>query len=345
MRVTDRDERAGGTPPRDEPGAGGPPPRAGSGADGPYGPNALDPVAPRPLDELDAVLLVSRARDLARSGDLSGALELLRDDERPGEHRDVLDLRARVHAQRGETAEAAECWRRVLARWPEDPEARAGLARLGRTGPAAALGRHRTRTALVAAVCVVTAAVAGVVTTLDEPRPARTDTDRAAGPETPGTSATPAPGQDPDEARRSTALAALARDVRAPGLRVTTHPDSVEVAFTEGLFSEGTRLTPAGAQRLTALGERLAALGERPAGRGEQPAITVHGHAAVVPGAPRSGGSVVALWRALVAARELSAAAGKPLTAFTTDSADQRDAPYPDDPARNRTVTVVLTPR
>ncbi|MER6710650.1 tetratricopeptide repeat protein [Streptomyces sp. NPDC000877] len=336
MRVTDRDERAGGVPSREGP-------RAGLGADGPVAP---DPVAPRPLDELDAVLLVSRARDLARSGDLSGALELLRDDERLGGHRDVLDLRARVHAQRGETAEAAECWRQVLARWPGDPEARAGLARLGRTGPAAALGRHRTRTALVAAVCVVTAAVAGVVTTPDGPRPARTDTDRAAGPETPGTSATPAPGrQDPEEARRSTALAALARDLRAPGLRITTHPDSVEVAFTEGLFSEGTRLTPAGAQRLAALGERLAALGERPAGPGEQPAITVHGHAAVVPGAPRSGGSVVALWRALVAARELSAAAGKPLTAFTTDSADQRDAPYPDDPARNRTVTVVLTPR
>jgi hypothetical protein len=32
-----------------------------------------------------------------------------------------------------------------------------------------------------------------------------------------------------------------------------------------------------------------------------------------------------------------------PLTAFTTVSADQRDAPYAE-PARNRTVTVVITP-
>ncbi|CAL9292049.1 tetratricopeptide repeat protein [Streptomyces sp. SudanB52_2052] len=341
MRVTDRDERADGTPPRDAPGAEGPgaagaPSRAPLGADGSPDPTAPDPGALQPLDALDAVLLVSRARELARSGDPGGALELLRNHEHLGGHRDVLDLRARLHAQRGETAEAAECWRRVLARRPDDPEARAGLARLGRTGPAAALGRHRTRTALVAAVCVVTAAVTGVVTALDEP--ARTDTDRAAGPETPGTRATPAPGRqrDPDEARRATALASLARDLRAPGLRVTTRADSVEVAFTEGLFSEGTRLTPTGAQRLAELGERLA---------GQESAITVHGHAAVVPGAPRSGGSVVALWRALVAARELSTATGKPLTAFTTDSADQRDAPYPDDPARNRTVTVVLTPR
>ncbi|MEU6912339.1 tetratricopeptide repeat protein [Streptomyces olindensis] len=339
MRVTDRDARAGGTPPHDAPGAEGPG-AEGEGAEGPpsrASRGAPGPGSARPLDELDALLLVSRGRERARSGDPGGALELLRDHENLGGHPDVLDLRARLHAQRGETAEAAECWRRVLALRPEDPEAGAGLARLGRTGPAAALGRHRTRTAL-AALCVVTTAVIGVATTLDGPRPARTDTDRAAGRETPGTSATPAPGrhQDPAQARRSTALATLARDLRAPGLRVTTRADSVEVAFTEGLFSEGTRLTPAGAQRLAVLGERLT---------GRHAAITVHGHAAVVPGAPRSGGSVVALWRALVAARELSAAAGEPLTAFTTDSADQRDAPYPDDPARNRTVTVVLTPR
>ncbi|MEU6177276.1 tetratricopeptide repeat protein [Streptomyces coeruleorubidus] len=293
----------------------------------------------------DVVLLVSRARGLARAGELGGALGLLREAEgtEPGEHRDVLDLRARVHAQRGETAEAAECWQRVLARHPQDPTARAGLARLGRTGPVAALGRHRTRTALVAAACVVTAVVAGVVTTLDAPRTARADTDRTAGRQSPGASATPGsgqedpgaggPGQENDRAAARRA-AALAHDLHAPGLRVTVHGESVEVAFTQGLFSEGAQLTPAGARQLALLGERL---------HGRHLAVTVHGHAATVPGAPRSGGSVVALWRALVAARELSAASGEPLTAFTTDSADQRDAPHPD-PARNRTVTLVISP-
>lgn len=296
---------------------------------------------------LDVVLLVSRARALARAGELSGALRLLREAEGTdlGGHRDVLDLRARVHAQRGETAEADQCWRRVLARHPEDPAARAGLARLGRTGPVAALGRHRTRTALVAAACVVTVAVAGVVTTPDGPRTARADTDRAgtgraAGAQSPGASATAGGGQgnpgagqekDPSAARRA---AALADDLRAPGTRVTVHGDSVEVAFTQGLFSEGAQLTPAGARQLALLGERLG---------GRHLAVTVHGHAATVPGAPRSGGSVVALWRALVAARELGAASGEPLTAFTTGSADQRDAPHPD-PARNRTVTLVISP-
>jgi hypothetical protein len=290
--------------------------------------NALTP----PPVGLDVVLLVSRARALARSGDLGGALGLLHeaDGTELGTHRDVLDLRARVHAQRGETAEAAECWRRTLERQPDDPAARAGLARLGRTGPVAALGRHRTRTALVAAVCAVTAVVAGVATTQDGRRPARADTDRAAGPQPPGASAT---GQEKNPAADGRAFA-LAHELRAPGLRTAVHEDSVEVAFTEGLFSEGAQLTPAGAERLAVLGERLG---------GRRVAVTVHGHAATVPGAPRSGGSVVALWRALVAARELGAASGKPLTAFTTDSADQRDAPYPD-AARNRTVTVVISP-
>ncbi|MEU0195556.1 tetratricopeptide repeat protein [Streptomyces afghaniensis] len=285
---------------------------------------------------LDVVLLVSRARGLARAGELDGALRLLREAEATelGSHRDVLDLRARVHAQRGETAEAAECWRRVLARHPEDPSAGAGLARLGRTGPVAALGRHRARTALVAAACL-TAVAAGVLTTLDGPRPARADTDRAAGGHrSPRASATAEGGPEKDAAAKARRAAALADALRAPGLRVTVHGDSVEVAFARGLFTEGAQLTPAGARQLALLGERLA---------GRHLPVTVHGHAATVPGAPRSGGSVVALWRALVAARELSTASGEPLTAFTTDSADQRDAPYPD-PARNRTVTLVISP-
>jgi hypothetical protein len=108
----------------------------------------------------------------------------------------------------------------------------------------------------------------------------------------------------------------------------------VEVTFTRGLFSQGARLTPAGAGRLAALGRHLA---------GRTARIEIYGHTASVPGAPRSGGSVTALWRALVAARELSAASGRPLTEFGTASADQRDAPY-DAPVCNRTVTVVITP-
>ncbi|MFJ9031531.1 tetratricopeptide repeat protein [Streptomyces sp. NPDC102274] len=292
-------------------------------------------------------LLVSRARAMARSGDLDGALRLLNgaDDPEVGGDRDVLDLLARVHAQRGELAEAAACWRRVQEQHPREPAAAAGLARierLGRRGPRAALTRYRARTALAVAVCAVAAVTVGTVVLIDgadgqsaRPGPSqadrveqlaqRLDADRRA---------EQAREQDRETARRSEAADALARALRAPGLRPVVRGDSVEVAFTDGLYSEGTQLTPTGAERLAVLGEHLA---------GREARIEIYGQAATVPGAPRSGGSVVSLWRALIAARELSAASGKPLTAFTTASADQHDAPYAS-AAKNRTVTVVITP-
>ncbi|MDT0344958.1 tetratricopeptide repeat protein [Streptomyces litchfieldiae] len=297
---------------------------------------------------LHPALVLSRSRAAARSGDLDEALRLLRsaDDPAVGGHRDVLDLLARVHAQRGELTEAAAAWRRVQERHPQDPAALAGLARierLRRGGPRAAFARHRTHTALAAAVCAVTALAAGAAALID-------GTD--GGPPT-RHSALPAEQAEQiaqrleaeretelaqqrarEEARRAAAADALARALQAPGLHPVVRQDSVEVAFTEGLFSEGAELTTTGADRLAVLGERLA---------GRQVRVEIFGHAATVPGAPSSGGSVVSLWRALIAARELSAASGKSLTEFTTASADQRDAPY-ESAERNRTVTVVITP-
>jgi hypothetical protein len=312
-------------------------------------PDGTGPAASRTLRR---ALLVARVRTAARAGDLDEALRLLRAaearDGRPaGEHRDVLDLFARVHAQRGDLDTAAAYWRRVRARHPDDPAAAAGLARIARLrrrGPRASLARHRARTAAVAVACAVaavaTGAVGGVALVDDEGSgPSRTEPVAAperqieqrvreelkAAQETDRTRAAD---------RRAAAARDLARTLRSPGVRTQARGAAVEVAFTDGVFSEGAELTPAGAARLTALGERLTALDAR---------FEIHGHAATVPDAPRRGGSVVALWRALIAARELSAASGRPLTAFTTASADQREAPYAED-ARNRTVTVVITP-
>jgi tetratricopeptide (TPR) repeat protein len=319
-------------------------------------------------------LLVSRARAAARSGDLDGALRMLRDadtmgtgtgartrtrtgaDDRRGHdetdedapdvagHPDVLDLLARIHAQRGEPEQAAACWRRALELNPEDPAASAGLARIDRLagrGPRAALARHRTATALAAAVCALAAVTAGTAVLADGAgRPERSGPSQADLVEQRARQlaaerrAEQARDRDRAATRRAEAAEALARALWAPGIRPQAHGDSVEVAFADGLFSEGAELTPSGAGRLAVLGERLA---------GRRLHVEIHGHAATVPGAPTGGGSVVALWRALIAARELSAATGMPLTAFTTVSADQRDAPYAE-PARNRTVTVVITP-
>jgi hypothetical protein len=115
-------------------------------------------------------------------------------------------------------------------------------------------------------------------------------------------------------ARRAEAAAALARALRVPGVHPAVQGASVEVAFADGLFSEGAELTLAGADRPAVLGGRLA---------GREVSVEIYGQAAIVPGAPRSGGSVLSLWRALIAARELSAAGSMPLTAFTTAGADQ----------------------
>ncbi|KUO06195.1 tetratricopeptide repeat protein [Streptomyces caeruleatus] len=305
------------------------------------------PTPVRPADALRVVLLVSRARAAARSGDLDGALRLLHEADDPAlaGHHDVLDLLARVHAQRGEPARAVEYWRRVQEQQPQDAAASAGLARidrLGRRGPRAAFARHRAGTALAAAVCAVAAIAACTVVLTDEAdgrpeRPARTLADRAEQLAR-RLDAEHRARQEQERARasagRAEVVAALARAVRAPGIDAAVHGDAVEVTFTDGLFAEADRLTPAGADRLAVLGGRLA---------GRQADVEVLGHTATVPGAPDRGGSVLALWRALVAARELSAASGRPLTAFTTASADQRDAPYPG-VVRNRTVTVLITP-
>ena len=317
---------------------------------------------------LHLTLLVSRARAAARSGDTDGALRLLRAPGADGHqdvadaHQDVhgvpdvrdapdvLDLLARVHAQRGELAEADECWRRVQEQHPRDPAAVAGLARierLGRRGPWPALARHRAGTAVVAAVCAVAAVTVTAVALTDG---------TGTRPERPSLAAEQRAQQAQEQellrahdqrqrqkqaeerarekARRAAAVQALALALQAPGLHPTARGDSVEVTFTEGLFAEGTRLTRTGARQLAALGAHLAGLDAR---------IEILGQTATVSGAPRGGGSVLSLWRALVAARELGAASGRPLASFTTASADQRNAPYPD-AARNRTVTVLITP-
>ncbi|WP_308406447.1 tetratricopeptide repeat protein [Streptomyces sp. AC602_WCS936] len=361
-------EARGTGPDRTEPGAA-PAGGAGPGRTADGGPESAD--TPSPAHTLRIALLVSRARTAARSGDLDGALRLLRDadtagagprartgeDDRPGQpapdpggavvadHRDVLDLLARVHAQRGEPEQAAAHWRRVLELDPGDAAATAGLARidrLGGRGPRTALARHRAATALAAAVCAVAAVTAGTVVLADggggrpeRPDPSQADlVEQRARQLAAERRAEQARDRDRAATRRAEAAEALARALRAPGIRPQVHGDSVEVVFAEGLFSRGAELTPAGAGRLAVLGERLA---------GRRPHVEIHGHAATVPGAPTSGGSVVALWRALIAARELSAATGRPLTDFTTVSADQREAPYAE-PAKNRTVTVVITP-
>ncbi|GAB3894639.1 hypothetical protein GCM10029964_073400 [Kibdelosporangium lantanae] len=78
---------------------------------------------------------------------------------------------------------------------------------------------------------------------------------------------------------------------------------------------------------------------------GKDVQVDVIGHGVAVNGGPQSGGSSVALARASVAAQALAQASDLPMTAFTVASADQSAVPHPGDEARNRTVSLLVTPR
>lgn len=286
-------------------------------------------------------LLISRARSAARAGEREEALRLLSSVPEP-QPRAVLDLLARLHAQQGNLKQAAAHWHEVRQRHPQDAEAAAGLARierLQRRGAVGALSRHRT---VVAAVCA--AAVAGLVAL-----PVLAGDDAAPGPPAhAGTTSLFDQLRDQQRAAQQATedraasmqqaaqsrqrLEDLARSLRAPGTQAEVHEEGVDVIFTEALFSRADHLTPGGELRLVRLGKALT---------GQEVRMTVYGHAATVGDAPDRGGSVTSLWRALIAARELSQSSGRPLTAFTTKSADQRDAPHRT-AAGNRTVTITV---
>jgi len=295
---------------------------------------------------LDVEFAVARARSAARRGHLDEAARLLRDlDATAASSRTALDLLARVHAQRGEFPEADACWVRVQAIDPDDADAAAGRqviaeieSRRRRTRPVLHPGRVGLLAAALAGVVVV-----GTMIWLgpndpaappDQPTATRLQDEIQRADELQRRLATLEATRAGSAARLADALDALAADLAMPGVLVEQRPDAVRVVFEEGLFTRSDDIAPAGEALLVELGSQLA---------GMDVSTTVVGHVVAVPGGRTSGGSVVALARALAAARELADAGGVPLTSFTLVSADQAQGPYPD-PARNRTVTLLVAP-
>jgi hypothetical protein len=303
-------------------------------------------VSAEPINPLRTALTTSQATTIARGGDLTGAAHILTELDTAG-RADIaaLDLLARVHAQLGDLHAADAAWARVQAAVPDHSGAAAGRATI------AAIGGRRWRTRPVLRPgrvgAVATVALAGVVIaivtfvpkmpaqalspdpavvraqqesrradTLAEQLAARTSADQAAA------------------TRLAGALTTIASQLAGPGIVVRRTPGSVEVLFTEGLFSTGDRFTATAGQRLRQLGTRLS---------GVDGTITVIGQSVALPGGPATGGSSTAMARALAAARELTAASGLPLTAFTLASGDQSEPPFAD-PVRDRTVIVRVTP-
>ncbi|MFD9868591.1 hypothetical protein [Streptomyces niveus] len=156
-------------------------------------------------------------------------------------------------------------------------------------------------------------------------------------------------------ARRDSTLDAVEKRLAMPGVEIRRHADDVQLVFSTGVFPYDSVIGPQGASALTEIGRRLAGLGSGPgpgpgagAGGGTGVETTVVGHSVAVPGGAPSGGSVVALNRARVAALYLAQDSDLRLTDFRLVSADQRRGPFPATEAnapRNRTVTLLITPK
>jgi hypothetical protein len=305
-------------------------------------------VKAEPLSGLRADVAVSQAAAAARRGELDRAAELLADLTTPA----ALDLLARVHAQRGQWEDADRCWARLQEDSPADPGAAEGrkaiaaiIAGSRRSRPLLGPGRVAALTGLFVAALVAAGTVfwwpdkdvrpavaaptpqptsAVVSTRLQEEtrradelerRLAKLEADRRAA-----------------AARLNARLDEIAKSVTMPGVTVQRQNASVRVLFNRGLFIRDEELTTSGSALLTELGPRL---------RGAK--VTIVGHSVAQPGAPAHGGTRTALARARVVSQHLAAAGDLPLTTFTLTPADQSRGPYPD-AARNRTVTLLLTP-
>jgi hypothetical protein len=289
-------------------------------------------------------LILGKAQTAAYEGDLDLALSLL---ESLPPSVAALDLRARVHAQQGDFSAADSCWIQVLSMESSDPEAKAGreaVAKIiagGRARPLINAGR----VAVVAAAVVGTALAGGVVWLASgDPAPA------AAAPVPQHQDSSPLQAEvttlrqrlaDLDAQRaagvsqRQQALDALAaKFAGVDGVRAERRNDDVRLVFESGVFWTDAEVTKAAKPQLTQIGQRLAEV---------KASVTVVGHAVAVAGGRTSGGSTVALSRAQVAAGYLATGGKLPLTFFTLATADQSEGPFPD-AARNRTVTIVLTP-
>ncbi|MFE6029177.1 coiled-coil domain-containing protein [Streptomyces niveus] len=338
----------------------------------------MSEVTDNPVDAraLHLQLAVNRAHSAARAGDLELAARLL--DELgeldgPGELGEAgratvvaaLNLRAKVHAQRGELPEADACWSRVEALAPDDPDAAAGRRTLAKIAAGRRHARpvvHTGRVAVIAGALAATVAgvalIGGAVKLISgggddgggsgsvaeadtgserlreesrradelKARLAAIEGDRTAGAE-----------------QRASALDEVAKQLAMPGVEIRRHAGDVQLVFRTGVFPYDSVIGPEGAEALTEIGRRLADLSA------ETPVeTTVVGHSVAVPGGAPSGGSVVALNRARVAAQYLSQDSDLRLTDFRLVSADQRRGPFPATAAnapRNRTVTLLITPK
>ncbi|GHH66195.1 hypothetical protein [Promicromonospora soli] len=295
----------------------------------------------------------------ARAGRYDPALRLL--DTAGGQDSgdvEVLDLLARVHAQRGDLARADACWASVERLDPEHAGARDGRRRIRETWA----GRRSTGGAAVgaAAACLLLAGGGAAVGWALAPGPT---SDQGADPAVaqeltrlrhevgelrataPSASPSPSGGGPTSEGAMSEDRAALeeVRDALVdPRWTTTLDARSVVVTFRDPVFlAGGAETSERGGDMLEGLADRLGDLADVE--------VTVVGHTSdtvPVPGGPYANNAEVGLVRALAAAQVIASGSGIPLGAVDVASVGDVDPPYPNtneaDRVRNQTVTVAV---
>ncbi|MET0237985.1 MAG: tetratricopeptide repeat protein [Kibdelosporangium sp.] len=266
--------------------------------------------------------MLTRAVDSARLGRYEDAVASL--DELGGRESDdprVLDLLARMHAQRGEFADADSCWARALQLDPDQRSAVEGRRRI----VAQQAKRFRPRVLPVAVTAVAAVAVLGVALPVTpSPPPA---------PPPPDLSALNAIADRQDQLARD--LAAWQTSLREPAQRrdqlfaalssprftAARRDDSVLVTFNEAVFTRDARLSAAGRSALAELGRLIKPFGM---------SVAVIGHGPTVE---------LGFRRAQSAAAELTLPPGS----VDLRSAGSTQLPYPAGNRRNNTVTVLIS--
>jgi len=251
-------------------------------------------------------LALAQARVLARHGRYAEAEDLLteaRDDAEPSAP--LLDLLARVHAQRGRLDEADRCWAEVERLAPDNKEAADGRRRIADVRADVRDGRRRSGKVVlrVAAGVVVVAALALLI-----------DTRVAVGRRPEARTVSAAPPAAAPAARPSDVLSAM--DLRTPGVHVRRTPGEIAVTFDKGLFRDSVTLSPGGRAVLRALGARL-----RPyAMRISVDVIGETDQRAVPPGSGYAGNTELGTLRATVVREALRRQAGIPTARFSVSS-------------------------
>jgi flagellar motor protein MotB len=295
---------------------------------------------------------LAKAAQLARQGRYAEAHGVLgelggRDSTDP----ELLDLLARVHAQQGELAAADECWARAQQFGADESGPREGRRLIAQIHAR----RYRRRTGRVvggvalAVVLLAGAGVAGAVVA----RPGQS-TDPALFRELRETKAadgdlTRQVGElrtqlDQVTMRPERTLQDIRAELAGSGLILRSESGTLVVTFPVGLFPSGAVWSAEGQRVLADLGSHLSRFGG-------DVSFTVIGHTDDIPVAPNSrytDNADLGFARARVAAQELSAHSGLPLTKFAVTSSGATDPPFPNSAAesrkRNRTVILWVRP-